>query len=885
MQQAVLNISQAEGFESRKKIFEYSDILKGYDVAYTPASFYWRVGNVKPMRGWILHLSVIKSQLPELIELLLPLLTKRPVPFDVIRDYHIAGTILDGSIGYGSIGKMIKIYPENDQEALYWAKKLISFTKEFRGPSIPTDRHLGSIVYTNYETFSPDSTEELKIPFALGKGARWPFTDLVSPHQPIPKKILNHTYYPLASIKKDSKGDVIRGIYFKKLWQIKPCLIKQGRFNMFADDSSRDMQDRLKWQYDIYQKLRDVIPMPVILEYFIQDNDGYLVMEYIKGQALGKWVHTSFQSRTWQDMPDLAKVQLLDKLIQIISIISTMHKRGYIHRDITPENFLLDEKDNLYLIDLELTWNAHTGQPDPPYRLGTYGFMSPEQQLTRTPTEKEDIYGLGGLMITFFLNLSPVKFENSYDLKFKKQLLFFIGEEKVVNLIMASRHRDAFMRPGLDEIQAQLELYRSELSTNSLTVASTKKNYATPDKSVIRSTIQAAINGMSLPMLLSPKLRWASRAKRKEEHIGNHQLGQDVYIGWHTGLAGPLWIMGLANKVGYNIDACRQAYNNSWDYIQEEVFSRADVFPTGLYAGVHGVSLALLEGMKSGLLTVNSDNLNVLQNCFSYSSDRIDLSEGWAGEGIALLQCLELLDRERLQPLLNNYLNNVLSRQSPDGSWPLYSHSGKKKDIYTGMEKGVAGMIWFLLCYLESTSDKTIEAAAQKSMAWLIKSSYMKKGRYNWTVSTYNKETDKWDLDIGIPGILLVLAKAYELFRVPLYKEIVEMHFNKIRPRLLEMDFSLKSGLAGIGELYLELYRVFGDAEWKNRADWIASVFINTFQEIDDAVGYWLVDPSHMATADLFTDNAGIIHFLLRHQSPEEISHPLSTPNTKNFLK
>ncbi len=885
MEQTVLNISQAEVIEESTIVFDYSDILKIYGVEYTPASYYWRIGELKPMRGWVLHISVIKAQLPTLLNTILPVLTKYNITFDVIRDYYIAGSIMDGSLGSAYIGKMIKIYPVNDQETLFWAQQLIFLTRDFRGASIMTDRHLGGTIYTNYENFVPNKTDQLKIPFTLEKGVNWPFATLTSSHQPIPKKILNHKYYPLSVIKQDAKGDVIRGIYFKKLWQIKPCLIKQGRYNMFSDDNERDIRDRLQWQYDLYQELHDVVPMPKIFDYFLQDNNGYLVMEYIQGFAIGKWINNAFQSRNWQDMPAAAKLQLLAKLIQIVSIIGKMHERGYIHRDITPENFLLDEKENLFLIDMELTWCAHTGQPDPPFRLGTHGFMSPEQQLTQTPTEKQDIYGLGGLMITFFLNLSPVKFHDSYDRQFREQLIFFTGEERLADLILACRHENATMRPPIKNIEIQLSTYFNELSNIASAVRSVKKLPIAPDRLVLKSTIQAAINGISMPMFLSPKFRWASRAKQKEDHIGNYQLSQDVYSGWHTGVAGPLWVTGLANSVRYNTDACHLAYDSSWGYIHEYAFSDQATFFPGLYEGVHGVSLALIEGLNSGLLLPEEGTMNMLQACLSYNSDQINLSKGWAGEGIALLNYLRWQDNEEVQNLLTNCLANIISHQSADGSWPLYTAPEKKRDILTGMEEGVAGVVWFLLCYLEYRKDKVVEQVAKKAIDWLIERSSIKKGRYNWTVSTQSKEVEKWALDTGIPGILLVFTKAYELFKTPQYKEIVELHFNKIRPRLVQMDFSFQSGMASIGELYLDLYKAFGDEEWRYRADWIAALFINTFQEIEKGWGYWLVDPSHMATADLFSDNSGVIHFLLRYQFPEKFNHPLAPREMKDILK
>ncbi len=89
-------------------------------------------------------------------------------------------------------------------------------------------------------------------------------------------------------------------------------------------------------------------------------------------------------------------------------------------------NFLVTDKNEIVLIDLELTYSMSDRYPEPPFKFGTEGFMSPEQRALESPTISEDVYSIGALMISFFTNLFPSKFdvEDSVNLS---EVLFFFG--------------------------------------------------------------------------------------------------------------------------------------------------------------------------------------------------------------------------------------------------------------------------------------------------------------------------------------------------------------------------------------------------------------------------------------------------------------------------
>jgi len=861
-------------------MYDYGEILQVYGVSYFPTEYYWQVGQINKTQGWIIHLSVIKAQLQECLELIIPELLTQNLPFKIIRDAGYAFNLLEGSLGYTALGKLVSVYPEDDMQANYLAKSLLRLTNSFRGPSIPTDFHLGGIIYTRYGSFNPilmknNKGEMVKhiynasnqliqdpycIPFRFPDAIKWPFQDIATPEAAKIKRLLHYKYYPLLVLKPDAKGDVIRALYFRRPWQIKSCLLKQGRPNMFADDYGRDIQDRLKWQHELYQALNKDIPMPKIFEHFKENGNSYIAMEFIKGQTLTIWINSIYKDRCWRNLSSSDHGQLLEMLLNILVIIRRLHKKGYVHRDITPDNFLINKKKHIYLIDMELTWSGSIRPLQPPFQLGSPGHTSPEQMLAKTPNYKEDIYGIGSLMVVFFTNLYALKLNGQTSIQLQQSIQFFTGEPVLAQLISSCWNEAPSERPELEHIIDILKRFKEESNTRKN--IESKENIL--DTSEITKVIQAGLNHLCSPQLLNPKSRWISISLKQELHIGNQQITINMYEGWHTGMAGPLWLVALAKKACFSIEACQLPYQRSWEYIEENYFSKPDRATLGLYSGNAGIALAILEGLNSGMLVPNPAILERLRECFSPSATQPGLAEGLSGQGIALLKCARWLDTNWVEKTLESYVYTLTECQQFDGSW----------NNYTGLDHGTAGILLFLLSYIRKYPNSDAKIPAEKALKWLENKRNNGKNGYSWKISTKIKIVDLWNVSIGIPGIALAFIKAYEIFKKSSYKEIAEHALLNIPVYPVRMDITLASGLVGLGEIYLEAFRAFKAPIWKERAAWIVRFLLNTFKTTSDNTGYWLTNINGITTADLFTGNGGPIHFLMRFVCSEERKPP-----------
>jgi serine/threonine protein kinase len=901
----ISTLEQSKSDPVQKKEIEIEDdfisILEAFNLKPVLSGYYLQVGFIEKTQGWILHLSVVFRQVKELLNVIIPYLIKENVPFKVPKDMYIVHQLNDGGLGSTSLGKIVSIFPPNDQDALHVAEDLINLTNGFSGPAIPTDRQLEGIVYSRYGSFNPilkrnQQGQSVKyiydglgtlvpdsysIPFQCPNNVRWPFEKIVNLTVRKQGKLMGFKYFPINTLKADSKGHVIKALYFKRFYRIRSCLIKEGKQNMFLDYAGRDIRDRLKWQHDLHRDLYPDIPLPKLIGYFNQNDEHYLVMEFIKGITFGEWLESNYEDNIWQNLPFSTKYKLLKKFLTILIIVGNLHRRGYIHRDLTPGNILIDRHGKLTLIDMELAWNSTLEHPNPPFKLGTPGFMSPEQEATLKPTVKEDIYALGALMITLFTNLPPLKFSLNLNSNLKDNLVFFTGDITIASLIFNCLQQDPDARPNLEALMKGIHQILQNLDTNPSTSCVASLHHTFTSEAITTIT-QSAINGLSHPIFLNDNRCWLSRKSGEDSYFGNQQVEMALYLGWHTGMSGPLWVLAKAKQFGFIVDDALEAYQNSLDYVKNTFETQGPEIGPGLYTGTAGLARMLGEGLKAGLICANEEYINLLRQCFFSTAPIGGLSNGLAGQGIALLSCADWLEQKAFQELLENYTESLISAQNRNGSWALYNNSGKNEDIFTGLSYGVAGIIWFLLQNLERFSMPHIEQAVIKGLDWLESKSIRENGACYWAISSRAKRNKKLSTSHGGSGIILTFIKAYEVLHLRNYKTIAESWLKSLPEQPMMADFSLSSGLAGLGEIYLEAARVFRDQRWLNRADWISKIFAHTFQSKTRQHCFWITEDLTRFTSDLYTGNSGIVHFMLHSAIKGGICHPLGiTPNIK----
>jgi len=877
--------------QSVEDIEDYSKVLEKFLIHYGTSGYYLQVGKITKVQGWILHISVVRWQIPELLDVLLPFIISTQTPFKVIKDKNTARQLLDGNLGLHQVGKVVSIYPETDDFAASLAKELIALTKPFKGPVIRTDVHLGTNVYTRYGSFNPiihadqrgqstnfiyNNTGELvpdtySMPFTLPVGIDWPFSTFASSQALPKKKILNGTYKPITILKSDAKGDVLKALYTKGLFRIGWCIIKEGKENMWSDRPGSDMPERLLWQKEIHDNLHHKILIPKIFDLFYDDGNAYLVMEYIKGTSLlNKVLDLNTDYVTWDALPIKKRLNILDYLQQVIIIINKLHESGYVHRDVTPVNFIVNKKNKIYAIDNELAFSLDAKKPNPPFLLGSDGFMSPEQIAVQLPSPKEDIYGLGASMIMIFTGFHPLVFSNLDADTLRQHLYFFLSDSELVDTICACLNSNPLLRPSLSLVQNNIIKHESQLLQGLFSETKQLAVKKISNESLLE-IINYSINGLVSPPTLIIDDIWLSKAAPKENVNGRETESFCPAGGLYEGISGVLYFLAKAKINGFDISQCERSYKKSWEYLQYNFLNQLTNINPGLYGGSAGFAIALSWGIKGNLIEDHPTNRSIIYHCLEVPTNDLNLVCGVAGHGLALLQCIDFYDGNAFKESLGKYIDTLLAQLLKDKKKRLDIMSGKGEG-FAGFSYGGGGILYFLLESLRYSKDPKIEELVSHLLKGIDK-------RAKALHFTLRKDglgrilRENLAMFDEIKGILLAYIKAHEVLEDAAYKKSAEDILSNFSPFISYGDFSQEFGLPDLGEIYLEAYTKFKSEEWLNRANWILQILINTSNKNLNDSYYWLNKNSNYVTADFIAGNSGVIHFLMRFFMPDKIGY------------
>lgn len=125
------------------------------------------------------------------------------------------------------------------------------------------------------------------------------------------------------------------------------------------------------------------------LEYGLTNKkEPYLIMEFIKGPGLNTLISN-------QDLERIGD-RRLSLIKQMADALAYVHKKGFIHRDICPRNYICStDLREIKLIDFGLTVPATEPFMKPGNRTGTPVYMAPEIVRRRATDQRLDIFAFG----------------------------------------------------------------------------------------------------------------------------------------------------------------------------------------------------------------------------------------------------------------------------------------------------------------------------------------------------------------------------------------------------------------------------------------------------------------------------------------------------------
>lgn len=151
----------------------------------------------------------------------------------------------------------------------------------------------------------------------------------------------------------------------------------------------------------------------IVSVYDVGEEDGtqYLVMEYVKGMDLKRYIQTSFP------IPFKTVVDIMD---QILSAVQLAHDHRIIHRDLKPQNILINEDGEIKITDFGIAIAlSETSLTQTNSMLGSVHYLSPEQARGSMATRRSDIYALGIVLFEMLTGQVPFDGESAVTIALK----------------------------------------------------------------------------------------------------------------------------------------------------------------------------------------------------------------------------------------------------------------------------------------------------------------------------------------------------------------------------------------------------------------------------------------------------------------------------------
>jgi serine/threonine protein kinase len=250
------------------------------------------------------------------------------------------------------------------------------------------------------------------------------------------------------------------------------CLVKHLKpflspFHITNLEKAKELFER---EIEVLQDLGQHDRIPSLLDFFIEAGERYLVQEFIDGRVLSKEL---------EENPKFSEIQILIFLKNVLEVLSFVHLKGIIHRDIKPPNLIRRRQDKqLVLIDFgavkQTTLAGLTGETGT--RIATDVYTPREQEYGR-PKLCSDIYALGIVVIQAFIGTMPSIDDDTNEIDWQSQRQPSPNLAQLLNQMTCQKpvERYASADLALEEVNRILDQLEPEL------VAEATKN-PTPSK-------------------------------------------------------------------------------------------------------------------------------------------------------------------------------------------------------------------------------------------------------------------------------------------------------------------------------------------------------------------------------------------------------------------
>lgn len=351
--------------------------------------------NPLPRQGWKIHVSSTLADAERVLEIVWNYCADRGVAFKFLRSRQTLLVVNAKDAARGGSGKLMTIYPIDEQQLTGVLTELSELLAGFDGPYILSDLRFGAgPLYVRYGAFvtlwgydahgdpvpalqAPDGTLVPDVRGTAFAAPQW---------AALPAVLRPHLAARLSSDVGEWPYDVQRALQFSNGGGVyvaedrrdgATVVLREARPHAGLDRRGVDAVARLRDEHAVLARLDGLPCVPRLLGYHVVWEHHFLVEEYVPGQTLLNAVVSRHPFVHPDPDPDEVRSYLtwaMDVVGKVAQALAAVHGRGIRFGDLHPGNILIRPDGDVVLVDFELAANLDDESPP---ALAAPGFAAP----------------------------------------------------------------------------------------------------------------------------------------------------------------------------------------------------------------------------------------------------------------------------------------------------------------------------------------------------------------------------------------------------------------------------------------------------------------------------------------------------------------------------
>ena len=140
------------------------------------------------------------------------------------------------------------------------------------------------------------------------------------------------------------------------------------------------------------------------------DGTYYIVMEYVEGETLKDLIRRRGR---------LSGNEAVAVGMQLLAAVEFAHRSGIVHRDIKPQNVMIDRDGTIKVMDFGIARAGDSGMTEAGSILGTAQYLAPEQAKGHQVDERSDLYSVGVVLYEMLTGTVPFKGDSAVTVALK----------------------------------------------------------------------------------------------------------------------------------------------------------------------------------------------------------------------------------------------------------------------------------------------------------------------------------------------------------------------------------------------------------------------------------------------------------------------------------